>query len=109
MGLQSCFVPARHQQIMCHSTHTWPVCCSAVVLLQCPMYGARHGHAHLCHHSAINAFSRRCRHATALACAQVSAGYADEIKTYLGGWGMEGLLTQRGPVLNGIVNGIDTE
>ena len=40
---------------------------------------------------------------------QVSAGYAEEIKTYLGGWGMEGLLTQRGPVLNGIVNGIDTE
>lgn len=39
----------------------------------------------------------------------VSAGYAEEIKTYLGGWGMEGLLTQRGPVLNGIVNGIDTE
>ena len=38
---------------------------------------------------------------------QVSAGYAEEIKTYLGGWGMEGLLESRNFVLNGITNGID--
>mmetsp|Transcript_28797 Transcript_28797/g.73405 ORF Transcript_28797/g.73405 Transcript_28797/m.73405 type:complete len:610 (-) Transcript_28797:1027-2856(-) len=39
----------------------------------------------------------------------VSPGYADEIKGWLGGCGMEGLLSGRGFVLNGIVNGIDTE
>jgi starch synthase len=39
----------------------------------------------------------------------VSAGYAEEIKSYLGGWGMEGLLTSRNSVLNGITNGIDLE
>lgn len=39
----------------------------------------------------------------------VSPGYASEIKTWLGGWGMEGLLTSREFVLNGITNGIDTE
>ncbi|GAX73007.1 hypothetical protein CEUSTIGMA_g459.t1 [Chlamydomonas eustigma] len=39
----------------------------------------------------------------------VSPGYAEEIQTYLGGWGMEGMLTSRSPVLNGITNGIDTE
>lgn len=39
----------------------------------------------------------------------VSPGYAEEIKTYLGGWGMEHMLSSRGPVLNGITNGIDTE
>ncbi|PNW83927.1 hypothetical protein CHLRE_04g215150v5 [Chlamydomonas reinhardtii] len=39
----------------------------------------------------------------------VSAGYAEEIKTYLGGWGMEGIIAARDPVLNGIVNGIDTD
>ncbi|KAG2500469.1 hypothetical protein HYH03_002036 [Edaphochlamys debaryana] len=39
----------------------------------------------------------------------VSAGYAEEIKTYLGGWGMEGIISSRGFVLNGVVNGIDTD
>lgn len=39
----------------------------------------------------------------------VSAGYAEEVRTYLGGWGMEGILSSRAPVLNGVVNGIDTE
>ncbi len=39
----------------------------------------------------------------------VSAGYAEEIRTYLGGWGMEGILSSRAFVLNGVVNGIDTE
>jgi starch synthase len=39
----------------------------------------------------------------------VSPGYAGEIRTWLGGWGLEGLLNSRGPVLNGIVNGIDDE
>lgn len=39
----------------------------------------------------------------------VSPGYAGEIRTWLGGWGLEGLLNARGPVLNGIVNGIDDE
>lgn len=39
----------------------------------------------------------------------VSPGYAEEIKSWLGGWGMEGVINQRAPVLNGIVNGIDTE
>ncbi|GFR41537.1 hypothetical protein Agub_g2250 [Astrephomene gubernaculifera] len=39
----------------------------------------------------------------------VSAGYAEEIKTWLGGWGMEGILAARAPVLNGVVNGIDTD
>jgi starch synthase len=37
------------------------------------------------------------------------SGYSGEIKTYLGGWGMEGLLASRAPVLSGIVNGIDME
>jgi len=39
----------------------------------------------------------------------VSPGYSEEIKTYLGGWGMEGMLSSRAPVLNGIVNGIDMD
>uniref|UniRef100_A0A383VM81 starch synthase n=2 Tax=Tetradesmus obliquus TaxID=3088 RepID=A0A383VM81_TETOB len=39
----------------------------------------------------------------------VSPGYAEEIRTWLGGWGMEGMIDARGPVLNGIVNGIDDE
>lgn len=38
-----------------------------------------------------------------------AAGYSSEITTYLGGWGMEGMLTNRKPVLSGIVNGIDNE
>eukprot|EP00798_Chlamydomonas_sp_ICE-L_P027184 gene27184-2425_t len=48
-----------------------------------------------------------------LACADrimtVSAGYADEIKTYVGGWGLHEVLSSRQYVLNGVVNGIDTE
>ena len=39
----------------------------------------------------------------------VSAGYAEEIKSYLGGWGMDQLLEGRSYVLNGITNGIDIE
>ena len=39
----------------------------------------------------------------------VSAGFAEEIQTYLGGWGMEELLQNRAPVINGIINGIDME
>ena len=39
----------------------------------------------------------------------VSAGYAEEIKTYMGGWGLESVLQSRSFVLNGITNGIDTE
>jgi starch synthase len=39
----------------------------------------------------------------------VSPGYAEEICTWLGGWGMEGMIDACGPVLNGIVNGIDDE
>lgn len=39
----------------------------------------------------------------------VSPGYSDEIRSYLGGWGMDGMLNARGPVLSGIVNGIDVE
>lgn len=39
----------------------------------------------------------------------VSPGYSNEITTYLGGWGLEGLLGARRPVLSGIVNGIDLE
>lgn len=39
----------------------------------------------------------------------VSAGFAEEIQTFLGGWGMEDLLQQRSPVINGITNGIDME
>jgi hypothetical protein len=38
-----------------------------------------------------------------------SPGYSFEITTYLGGWGLEGLLGSRKPVLSGIVNGIDDE
>lgn len=37
----------------------------------------------------------------------VSPGYAEEIKTWMGGWGMDGLIASRGFVLNGITNGID--
>lgn len=36
-------------------------------------------------------------------------GYSQEITTFLGGWGLEGLLLSRSPVLNGIVNGIDED
>jgi hypothetical protein len=39
----------------------------------------------------------------------LNIGYSDEITTYLGGWGMEGLLGARKPVLSGIVNGIDMD
>lgn len=39
----------------------------------------------------------------------VSPGYSEEIRTFLGGWGLEGMLNDRGPVLTGIVNGIDEE
>jgi starch synthase len=39
----------------------------------------------------------------------VSPGYADEIRTALGGCGMDWLLAGRGFVMNGIINGIDTE
>ncbi|GBF98815.1 soluble starch synthase chloroplastic [Raphidocelis subcapitata] len=39
----------------------------------------------------------------------VSPGYSTEITTYLGGWGLEGLLGARQPVLSGIVNGIDED
>ena len=39
----------------------------------------------------------------------VSPGYADEVTTLLGGWGLDGLLGGRRPVLNGIVNGIDDD
>ena len=35
----------------------------------------------------------------------VSPGYAEEIQTWMGGWGMENMLVSRSPVLNGIVNG----
>jgi len=37
----------------------------------------------------------------------VSPGYAREVTTWLGGWGLEGLLAARSPVLSGIVNGIE--
>jgi starch synthase len=37
----------------------------------------------------------------------VSPGYAQEVTTWLGGWGLEGLLAARSPVLSGIVNGIE--
>ena len=37
----------------------------------------------------------------------VSPGYAQEVTTWLGGWGLEGLLAARSPVLTGIVNGIE--
>jgi starch synthase len=39
----------------------------------------------------------------------VEPGYAEEVKTWLGGCGMDGLLASRGYVLNGVVNGIDYE
>ena len=39
----------------------------------------------------------------------VSPGYAKEVTTMLGGWGLDGLLAARQPVLNGIVNGIDND
>lgn len=38
----------------------------------------------------------------------VSPGYAEEIQTWMGGWGMDPMLESRAPVLNGITNGIDT-
>ena len=37
----------------------------------------------------------------------VSPGYAWEIQTPEGGWGMEGMLTSRGYALNGVLNGVD--
>lgn len=39
----------------------------------------------------------------------VSPGYAWEIQTPEGGWGMEGMLTSRGYALNGVLNGVDLE
>lgn len=36
-------------------------------------------------------------------------GYAWEITTKEGGWGMDGVLQSRQHVLNGIANGIDTD
>lgn len=39
----------------------------------------------------------------------VSPGYAWEIQTPEGGWGMELMLTSRAYALNGILNGIDTQ
>ncbi|MBK1734160.1 starch synthase [Halorhodospira abdelmalekii] len=38
----------------------------------------------------------------------VSPSYAAEIQTPAFGWGLDGLLRERAPVLHGIVNGIDT-
>jgi hypothetical protein len=35
--------------------------------------------------------------------------YVKVQRTWLGGWDMEGMIDARGPVLNGIVNGIDDE
>jgi hypothetical protein len=40
---------------------------------------------------------------------RLATGYSAEITTILGGWGLEGLLGSRSPVLSGIVNGIDDE
>ncbi|KAA6428602.1 MAG: soluble starch synthase [Trebouxia sp. A1-2] len=37
----------------------------------------------------------------------VSPGYAWEIQTPEGGWGMEGMLTSRSYALNGVLNGVD--
>lgn len=37
----------------------------------------------------------------------VSPGYAWEIQTPDGGWGMEGMLTSRSYALNGVLNGVD--
>jgi hypothetical protein len=42
-------------------------------------------------------------------CSWPYTGYADEIKTWMGGWGMDGLLHSREYVLKGITNGIDEE
>lgn len=39
----------------------------------------------------------------------VSPGYAWEIQTPEGGWGMESMLTSRAYALNGVLNGIDTQ
>ena len=39
----------------------------------------------------------------------VSPGYAYEIQTPEGGWGMESMLTSRAYALNGVLNGIDTQ
>lgn len=42
-----------------------------------------------------------------LAVPKVSPGYAFEITTPEGGWNMDGILRERGYVLNGILNGIE--
>ena len=39
----------------------------------------------------------------------VSPGYAWEIQTPEGGWGMEAMLSSRAYALNGVLNGIDTQ
>ena len=39
----------------------------------------------------------------------VSPGYAWEIQTPEGGWGMEGMLASRSYALNGVLNGVDLE
>ena len=39
----------------------------------------------------------------------VSPGYAWEIQTPEGGWGLESMLSSRAYALNGVLNGIDTQ
>lgn len=39
----------------------------------------------------------------------VSPGYANEVRSPLGGWGLDGLLSGRSYHMNGVLNGVDTE
>lgn len=56
---------------------------------------------------AVNALAGAIRLADAIVA--VSPTYADEIRTFEGGLGLDGLLSERGDAVLGILNGIDTD
>ena len=104
-------------EFLCSALQVSPLCasyvCVCVFVCVCvPCRCLLGTQRRLRHGWEAGAYTHTCSHETAYKCLcalQMSPGYAEEIKTWLGGWGMDGLLASRGFVLNGVINGIDTE